>query len=81
MNVEIDKSMCVGCGLCEENLPQLFIMRNQVAHVIGEGLCGLKRREIENMVEDCPAEAIHIVDDEDEQAEEEGIIPFPLGDN
>ena len=58
VNVRINPALCVGCGLCEENMPELFIIQNQIAHIIPDGLAGADRTELQNMIEDCPAEAI-----------------------
>jgi ferredoxin len=53
----VDKDACIGCGLCEETLPQLFSMGDFTAYsdgVVGEDL--LQRLLI--AARDCPVEAI-----------------------
>lgn len=63
MKVKIDEELCIGCGLCEENMPALFIMKNQIAHVLNQTAEGLDIKEIKDTAEDCPVDAI-IVEDE-----------------
>ena len=60
MKVELNRELCVGCGLCEENVPEVF--------KIGEFTAELRKTEIEEglqakvleTIEDCPTDAITI---------------------
>ena len=49
---------CVGCGLCEQNCPELFKVEDDgLAHVIGEGsACS----DLQDLVAQCPVEAIKV---------------------
>jgi len=53
--VKIDKSMCIGCGLCQSICPEVFeIDDNSKSNVISqtESPC------IKEAIESCPVEAI-----------------------
>ena len=56
--VTVDESTCVGCGLCEQNCPNVFEIQNDgLAHVksFTDPACDLK-----DMVEQCPVSAIQV---------------------
>ncbi|MBI9107994.1 MAG: ferredoxin [Spirochaetales bacterium] len=60
MTVELDADLCAGCGLCEENVSEIF--------KTGEYTAELKKTEVEEKLaqrvretaEDCPTAAITI---------------------
>ena len=68
MKISIDETQCVGCGLCEELLPAIFKMHNEVARVIRQPRGKEEGKQVIEVSEDCPAEAISI--------EEENVIDF-----
>ena len=68
MRVTINRQQCIGCGLCEELLPEVFIMQNQKSMVKKEGLKKVKKSVIKTVAEDCPAEAIIISENADDES-------------
>ena len=65
MRITIDDKLCVGCGLCEELLPEVFIMQNQKARVKKQIIAKERREEVQSVAEDCPAEAIQVSESDD----------------
>ncbi|MBN2510101.1 MAG: ferredoxin [Spirochaetales bacterium] len=63
MLVKIDENLCVGCGLCEENIPKLFYMKNQLANVYRETVEPEEAQSVKETAQDCPAEAILLTED------------------
>lgn len=56
--VTVDVSTCVGCGLCEQNCPEVFEMKDDgIAHVkaLVCSSCNLK-----DVAEQCPVNAISV---------------------
>jgi ferredoxin len=56
--ITIDNSTCVGCGLCEQNCPEVF-------KIEGDGLAHVKANEckthnLKEVSEQCPVTAIKI---------------------
>ncbi len=62
MRLIIDDNLCVGCGLCEEVLPEVFEVGKFVAHIIVPKVSDTLIDSAISVVEDCPAEAISAVD-------------------
>ena len=60
MKIKLDKDLCIGCGLCEENLPEIFSTGDYTAELKNEEAGEELRTRLEETVEDCPAEAISI---------------------
>ncbi len=60
MNVKIDKNLCIGCGLCEENVPELFSTGEFTAELKKTPLTKELLERAAEAAEDCPAEAITI---------------------
>ena len=56
--VRIDEDACTGCGICEDNCPEVFEV-NDVARVKENTDFNKYEEEIKEAVEDCPSEAIH----------------------
>jgi len=56
--VTVDESTCVGCGLCEQNCPNVFEIQNDgIAHVknFTDPAC-----DLQEMVEQCPVSCIKV---------------------
>ena len=62
MQVIIDETRCAGCGLCEENLPELFFLGDYYAKVKKVSLTEPLIKEIREIIEDCPAEAVKLIE-------------------
>ena len=60
MRVSVDKELCTGCGLCEQNLPELFFIGDYTAGVRDIPIAEEYRVYIESIAEDCPTRAISI---------------------
>jgi len=60
MKVILNKDLCVGCGLCEENIDSMFRMNGQTAELINDEVSEALLEEVRNTIEDCPAEAISL---------------------
>lgn len=58
VRVTIDKERCIGCGLCEENLPDLFAIGDFTAHVRTNPVD--RSEELEATAGDCPTQAISL---------------------
>ena len=60
MHIKLDKQLCVGCGLCEELVPEIFKTGDYTAELKKNEAEGeLLNRTLE-AAEDCPADAITI---------------------
>lgn len=63
MKTRIDRDTCIGCGLCADNVPDVYEMDN-------EGIAVAKQpevptnleRDVKNAAADCPVEAIKVKD-------------------
>ncbi|MDD5044762.1 MAG: ferredoxin [Candidatus Omnitrophica bacterium] len=56
--VVVDANLCVGCGLCEQQCPEVFkVEADGIAHVIGQTCASCK---VEEVVPQCPVEAIKL---------------------
>ena len=60
MKVKLDKELCIGCGLCEENLPEIFITGDYTAELKKTDVPDEMREKLEETIEDCPTDAISI---------------------
>ena len=60
MTVNLDSDRCAGCGLCEENVPELFRMNGYTAELKKAEAEGEILERVRETAEDCPAEAITI---------------------
>ena len=57
--VIIDEAACVGCGLCEQNCPEVFeIHGDGIAHVKAH-VC--EQHNLEEVAQQCPVQAIKVV--------------------
>jgi len=56
--ITVDTNTCVGCGLCEQNCPEVFkIEEDGVAHVVGQSCA---QHNIKEVAEQCPVTAIKV---------------------
>lgn len=56
--VTVDASTCVGCGLCEQSCPEVFIIQGDgIAHVKAQACATHNLAEI---AEQCPVNAIKV---------------------
>lgn len=54
--VSVDTSTCVGCGLCEQNCPEVFKVEGDgIAHVKAQ-VCSL--HNLQEVADQCPVNAI-----------------------
>ncbi len=60
MQVKIDPDLCTACGLCSDNVPQVFKMGKDVAEVINPAVPANLEKPVQDAAADCPAEAIII---------------------
>jgi ferredoxin len=60
MFVDVNTKRCVGCGLCEENHPDIFVMGKRTAEVVSPIVSGDEAAGVRETAEDCPADAILI---------------------
>jgi len=60
MKVSIDKDLCIGCGLCESNCPDIFGMEENFAIVKIEVVPARLVEAVKQMASDCPVAAIKI---------------------
>lgn len=58
MKVTVDALTCVGCGLCEQNCPEVFKMQDDgLAHVIASSCAAHNLQEV---AQQCPVTAIKV---------------------
>lgn len=59
MKANVDIELCIGCGLCEENCPEVFKLDdNGISQVIGD--CEENIDCCQEATDNCPTEAITI---------------------
>ena len=58
MKVRIDEKLCTGCGLCEETLPEVFELVDDIAVVKETHIKDVLSEKVKEAADDCPAEAI-----------------------
>lgn len=59
--VRLNEQRCIGCGLCEENLPEVFAMGDFVATVRGERVKRDHAEQLAIAARDCPVNAITVL--------------------
>ena len=62
MRVKLDPDRCAGCGLCEEQVPEIFKMGKYNATAEQDQIPESLEQKVISVVSDCPAEAIEIED-------------------
>jgi ferredoxin len=60
MKVKIDADLCTACGLCTDDVPQVFKMGKDIAEVITPEVPANMEKAVRDAASDCPAEAILI---------------------
>lgn len=58
MKVRIDADLCTACGLCTDDVPDVFTMGDDVAEVTLADVPAEKESEVQDAVDSCPSEAI-----------------------
>lgn len=56
--VSVDVSTCVGCGLCEQNCPEVFEVRGDGIAYVKTQVCAL--HNLQEVAEQCPVNAIKV---------------------
>jgi ferredoxin len=59
--LKIDKDECIGCGLCELSLPEVFVLEEDIASIKKnpESITD----KIQEVIDDCPVSAIKLEGD------------------
>ena len=60
MNVKIDADLCTACGLCTDDVPEVFKMGDDVAEVIQAEVAAENEDAVTDAADSCPSEAIII---------------------
>ncbi|MBT3274144.1 MAG: ferredoxin [Spirochaetales bacterium] len=58
MNVKIEADLCTACGLCTDDVPEVFKMGDDVAEVILAEVPGNQEDAVQDAADSCPSEAI-----------------------
>ena len=58
MKVKIDAELCTACGLCEDSVPDVFQMGDDVAEVKSADVPAELESAVQEATDDCPVEAI-----------------------
>lgn len=60
MKVTIDEELCTGCSLCEQTVPEVFEMVDDMAKVKVDVVPADKEADVKEAADSCPVEAIKI---------------------
>ncbi|MFH1958402.1 MAG: ferredoxin [bacterium] len=60
MEVTVDEALCTGCSLCEQTVPDVFEMADDMAKVKVDVVPADKEEDVKEAADSCPAEAIKI---------------------
>ncbi len=60
MKVKIDADLCTACGLCTDDVPEVFKMGDEVAEVIQPEVPPDKEDAVQDAADSCPVEAISV---------------------
>jgi ferredoxin len=60
MQVKIDPELCTACGLCPDEVPEVFRMGDDVAEVINPDVPPNLEAKVQSQADDCPGSAIII---------------------
>jgi ferredoxin len=58
MKVSIDADLCTGCGVCADDVPDIFAMSDDIAEVIQPDVPADLEDAVKEAAENCPGEAI-----------------------
>ena len=62
MHIEVDRSKCIGCGLCEEHLLELIEMGRHVAVLKQNRIPAGDEERAKTAVQDCPSGALRVTE-------------------
>jgi len=62
MRVKIDEDLCIACGLCEESVPEVFRLGDDVAEVIVDEVPADLEDSVREAASDCPVSAITVIE-------------------
>ena len=60
MKVRIDPDLCTACGLCTDDVPDVFTMGDEEAEVLKADVPTEFEDAVQDAVDSCPAEAIFV---------------------
>ncbi len=60
MNVKVDESLCIGCGLCVDECKELFGMNADGKAIVQTQNLHKEHRNLEEISDMCPVDAILI---------------------
>lgn len=61
MKTKVDKSLCIGCGLCASDCPEIFIMNDEnTADALVDTVPAELKDQCRSAAANCPVEAIKI---------------------
>jgi ferredoxin len=60
MKVSIDADLCTGCGACSDDVPDVFVMGDDIAEVIKPDVPADLEDAVKEAAENCPVEAITV---------------------
>ena len=58
MKVRIDADLCTACGLCTDDVPDVFTMGDDVAEVTSADVPAGMEDAVKDAADSCPSEAI-----------------------
>jgi ferredoxin len=58
MKVSVDADLCTGCGLCADNVPEVFEMQGDIAVTKRSSVEDPLTDKVRDAANDCPVEAI-----------------------
>jgi ferredoxin len=58
MKVRIEADLCTACGLCTDDVPDVFTMGDDVAEAIAGDVPADQESAVQEAVDSCPSEAI-----------------------
>ena len=60
MKAVIDQETCIGCGLCEQVAPDVYVMEGDKAKVVVEDVPEDKEADAQSAAEQCPVTCITV---------------------
>ncbi len=60
MTASIDENLCMGCGLCAEICPEVFLLNGETATVGDHPFSAQSKEDCRDVKEQCPVNAISI---------------------